>query len=57
MAAAGYENGTTTLPGKNRRGASPFELRRLDIDGALNARRDGTASPSVLAWRLARARA
>jgi peptidoglycan/xylan/chitin deacetylase (PgdA/CDA1 family) len=57
VAAAGYENGTTTLPGKNRRGASPFELRRLDIDGALNARRDGTASPSVLAWRLARARA
>jgi peptidoglycan/xylan/chitin deacetylase (PgdA/CDA1 family) len=52
--AAGYENATTTLPGVNRAGAEPFELRRIEIDGALNARRDGAASPSVLGWRLAR---
>jgi len=54
VAAAGYENATTTRAGVNRAGASPFELRRVDIDGALNARRDGSASESVLAWRLAR---
>lgn len=54
VAAAGYENATTTLPGKNRTASAPFALRRVDIDGVLNARRDGTASPSVLAWRLAR---
>ena len=51
--ASGYENATTTLPGVNRPGAGPFELRRVDVDGELNARRDGTASPSVLGWRLA----
>ncbi len=54
VAAAGYENATTTLPGVNRGSAAPFELRRVDIDGVLNARRDGTASRSVLAWRLSR---
>jgi peptidoglycan/xylan/chitin deacetylase (PgdA/CDA1 family) len=54
VASAGYENATTTLPGVNRGAASPFELRRVDIDGVLNARRDGTASRSVLAWRLSR---
>ncbi len=54
VAAAGYENATTTLSGKNRAAGSPFELRRVDIDGVLNARQDGTASASVLAWRLAR---
>ena len=54
VAAAGYENATTTLPGMNRGVAAPFELRRVDIDGVLNARHDGTASRSVLAWRLSR---
>ena len=54
VAAAGYENATTTLSGKNRSAGAPFELRRIDIDGVLNARPDGTASPCVLAWRLAR---
>jgi peptidoglycan/xylan/chitin deacetylase (PgdA/CDA1 family) len=57
VSAAGYENATTTLPGVNRRATPPFELRRVDVDGALNARPDGSASPSVLAWRLARGRA
>jgi len=54
VAAAGYENATTTLMGVNRASTAPFELRRIDIDGVLNARRDGTASESVLAWRLTR---
>ena len=54
VATAGYENATTTVPGANRGLCAPFELRRIDIDGFLNARRDGTASPSVLAWRLSR---
>jgi peptidoglycan/xylan/chitin deacetylase (PgdA/CDA1 family) len=57
VAAAGYENATTTRSGVNRTGASPFELRRVDIDGELNATRAGDASPSVLAWRLARSAA
>ncbi|HEU4430094.1 MAG TPA: polysaccharide deacetylase family protein [Myxococcota bacterium] len=54
VAAAGYENATTTRSGVNRAGAPPFELRRVEVDGTLNARRDGSASESVLAWRLAR---
>jgi peptidoglycan/xylan/chitin deacetylase (PgdA/CDA1 family) len=54
VAAAGYENATTTRAGVNRANAAPFQLRRIDIDGVLNARRNGTVSQSVLAWRLAR---
>jgi len=54
VAAAGYENATTTRSGVNRAGAPAFELRRVDVDGSLNARRDGSASESVLAWRLSR---
>jgi peptidoglycan/xylan/chitin deacetylase (PgdA/CDA1 family) len=54
VAAAGYENATTTRAGVNRASSAAFELRRIDIDGVLNARRDGAASESVLAWRLAR---
>lgn len=54
VAAAGYDNATTTRPGMNRSAATPFELRRFDVDGMLNARRSGEASPAVLAWRLSR---
>ena len=54
VTAAGYENATTTQTGVNRAGSPPFELRRVDVDGLLNARPSGDASPSVLAWRLAR---
>jgi peptidoglycan/xylan/chitin deacetylase (PgdA/CDA1 family) len=54
VAAAGYENAVTTRAGVNRRGADAFELLRVDVDGVLNARRSGDASPTVLAWRLAR---
>jgi peptidoglycan/xylan/chitin deacetylase (PgdA/CDA1 family) len=57
VAGAGYENATTTRAGVNRDAASPFELRRVDVDGGLNARRDGSVSESVLAWRLARSAA
>jgi peptidoglycan/xylan/chitin deacetylase (PgdA/CDA1 family) len=54
VAAAGYENATTTRVGVNRAGAPAFELRRVDVDGVLNASFDGSASERVLAWRLAR---
>jgi peptidoglycan/xylan/chitin deacetylase (PgdA/CDA1 family) len=57
VAAAGYENAVTTRAGVNRAGAAPFELRRIDVDGALNAQRDGAVSEAVLAWRLTRDRA
>lgn len=57
VAAAGYENATTTRTGVNRAGDAPFELRRVDVDGELNATRAGDAAPSVLAWRLARSAA
>jgi peptidoglycan/xylan/chitin deacetylase (PgdA/CDA1 family) len=57
VAEAGYENATTTRAGLNRGGVKPFELRRVDVDGELNARPDGAASEPVLAWRLARSAA
>ncbi len=51
--AAGYESAVTTIPGVNRAGAAPFELRRVDVVGALNATRSGDAAHALLAWRLA----
>jgi peptidoglycan/xylan/chitin deacetylase (PgdA/CDA1 family) len=52
--AAGYQNAVTTHPGQNSGDANPFELRRFDIQGGLNANRRGEAHAPVLAWRLSR---
>lgn len=51
--AAGYACAVTTQWGSNRRGTSPFELRRFDIQAERNQSPRGQVSPSVLAWRLA----
>lgn len=51
--AAGYDCAVTTQWGTNRRGTSPFELRRFDIQAERNLSPKGEVSHSVLAWRLA----
>ena len=48
----GYEQAVTTHWGQNKKGASPFELRRFDIQGRTAKSRKGELSHSRLAWRL-----
>ena len=52
--AAGYQSAVTTHPGLNDVDIDPFELRRIDIQGRLNANRCGEVQVPVLAWRLSR---
>ncbi len=51
---AGYQSAVTTQWGANLRDADPFELRRYDIQGDLNADGKGGANQQVLAWRLSK---
>jgi peptidoglycan/xylan/chitin deacetylase (PgdA/CDA1 family) len=53
LQAAGYDCAVTTQWGSNRRGTSPFELRRFDIQAERNRSSSGHVSHPVLAWRLA----
>jgi peptidoglycan/xylan/chitin deacetylase (PgdA/CDA1 family) len=52
VAAAGYRYAVTTTWGANDRTASPFRLRRCDIQGATSRSAAGGLSAARLAWRL-----
>lgn len=49
---SGYRWAVTTAPGPNRRGASPFTLRRADLVEEHLVDRHGAPSEARLAWRL-----